>query len=82
MKTAKASELDRIVDEGEESILDYADLSTLRKPNQEQQRSLSIQLPEWLIETLDREANRVGVSRQAILKIWLVERADRMRATK
>lgn len=35
MKTAKASELDRIVDEGEENILDYADLSTLRKPNQE-----------------------------------------------
>ncbi|WP_033515197.1 type II toxin-antitoxin system BrnA family antitoxin [Bifidobacterium cuniculi] len=81
MKTAKASELDRIMDEGEESILDYADLSTLRKPNKERQRSLSIQLPEWLVETLDREASRMGVSRQAILKVWLVERADSMRAT-
>lgn len=76
MKSAKAVELDRIFEEGEESILDYADMSTLRKPNQEKQRSLSIQLPEWLIDALDREARRMGISRQAVMKVWLVERAD------
>lgn len=78
MKSAKAAELDRIFDEGEESILDYADMSTVRKPNQEKQRSLSIQLPEWLINTLDREAGRMGISRQAVMKVWLVERADQL----
>lgn len=78
MKSARAAELDRIFDEGEESILDYADMSTLRKPNQEKQRSLSIQLPEWLINTLDREAGRMGISRQAVMKVWLVERADQL----
>ncbi|MCI1673532.1 MAG: BrnA antitoxin family protein [Bifidobacterium tibiigranuli] len=76
MKTAKTSDLDRIFDEGKESILDYADMSTLRKPNKEGQRPLSVQLPEWLIEVLDREARRMGISRQAVMKVWLTERAD------
>ncbi|MDF7664573.1 antitoxin [Bifidobacterium sp. ESL0745] len=82
MKTRKAAELDRIFDDGNESILDYADMSTLRKPNKEkdEQRSLSLQVPEWLVEVLDREAARVGISRQAVIKVWLTERADRMRA--
>lgn len=83
MKTIKsAEELDRIFDDGEESILDYADMSTLRKPNREKEndalRQLSIQLPEWLVGTLDREASRIGISRQAVMKTWLVERADKL----
>ncbi|WEV66149.1 MULTISPECIES: antitoxin [unclassified Bifidobacterium] len=82
MKMRKAAELDRIFDNGDESILDYADMSTLRKPNKdkEEQRSLSLQMPEWLIGVLDGEAARVGISRQAVIKVWLTERADRMRA--
>jgi hypothetical protein len=37
---------------------------------------LSVQLPEWLIEVLDREACRMGISRQTVMKVWLTERAD------
>jgi hypothetical protein len=37
---------------------------------------LSVQLPEWLIEVLDREARRMGISRQTVMKVWLTERAD------
>ena len=82
MRTAKSDEeLDRIFEEGKESILDYADMGTMRKPNREKRedgtlRQLSITLPEWLVGTLDREASRIGISRQAVLKTWLVERAD------
>ncbi|MCH4209399.1 type II toxin-antitoxin system BrnA family antitoxin [Bifidobacterium sp.] len=59
-----------------QSILDYADMSALRKPNKEEQRPLSVQLPEWLIDVLDREARRMGISRRDAMKVWLAERAD------
>ena len=81
MKTAKAADLERIFDEGKESITDYADMSTVRKPNKDEQRALSLQLPAWLIETLDGEAARMGVSRQAVIKVWLTERADSLANT-
>ncbi|QAY32544.1 CopG family transcriptional regulator [Bifidobacterium pullorum subsp. gallinarum] len=79
MKTAKSDEdLDRIFEEGEESILDYADMSSLRHPNRERNalKALSVQLPEWLVGVLDGEAARMGISRQAVMKVWLTERAD------
>ncbi|WEV72760.1 antitoxin [Bifidobacterium sp. ESL0790] len=78
----EAAELDQIFDKGDESILDYADMSTLHKPNKDkdEQKALSLQIPEWLVEVLDCEAARVGISRQAIIKVWLTESADRMRA--
>lgn len=83
MKTAKSDEeLDRIFEAGDESILDYADMTTLRKPNRERDvmKAMSIQLPSWLVDTLDREAGRMGISRQDVLKVWLVERADSLAA--
>ena len=69
----KAKDFDKKFDEGQKDIIDDLDLNTLRKPNQEQKR-INVDFPAWVIESLDREAARIGVTRQSIIKIWLVER--------
>ena len=69
----KAKDFDSKFEEGQEDIIDDLDLTTLRKPNQEQKR-INIDFPTWVIESLDREAARIGVTRQSIIKVWLVER--------
>ena len=69
----KAKDIDRKFDEGIEDIIDDLDLSTARRINQEQKR-INVDFPSWVVESLDREAARVGVTRQSIIKVWLVER--------
>ena len=68
----KAKELDKKFDEGE-SIIKHIDLSKARRPNQEQKR-VNVDFPLWMIQSLDKEAKRLGVPRQSIIKIWLAER--------
>lgn len=65
-------EFDRRFDEGE-SILDYVDMSTIRRPNLELKRT-SVQLPVCMINELDRQARRLGITRQALIKIWIAEK--------
>jgi hypothetical protein len=33
-----------------------------------------VDFPVWMIESLDREARRIGVTRQSIIKVWIAER--------
>ena len=68
----KAKELDKKFDEGK-SVLKHLDLSKARRPNQEQKR-VNVDFPLWMIQSLDKEAKRLGVPRQSIIKIWLAER--------
>nr|WP_289072890.1 CopG family transcriptional regulator [uncultured Halomonas sp.] len=69
----KAKEFDKKFDENQDDILDDLDLSTARRVNQEQKR-INVDFPAWVVESLDREAARIGVTRQSIIKVWLVER--------
>lgn len=69
----KAKDFDKKFDQNQEDIIDDLELTTLRKPNQEQRR-INVDFPAWVIESLDREAARIGVTRQSIIKVWLVER--------
>ena len=78
MKPITAEELDRVFDDGEEDIVQYFDLSTARRPGLEARR-VNVDLPQWMISSLDKEASRVGVARQAIIKIWLDERLTQQR---
>ena len=71
----KASELDKKFDEGED-ISEFLDLSQARRPGQEQKR-VNVDFPVWMIERLDREARRLGVPRQSIIKIWIAERLEK-----
>ena len=69
----KAKDFDKKFDEGEKDIVDDLDLSSARRVNLEQKR-INVDFPHWVVESLDREAARVGVTRQSIIKVWLVER--------
>nr|WP_081302796.1 CopG family transcriptional regulator [Aliivibrio fischeri] len=55
------------------------DLSKAKRPMQSQKR-VNVDFPTWMIESLDREANRVGVTRQSIIKVWLAERLESVAA--
>ena len=68
----KAKELDKKFDEGK-SIIEHLDLLKAKRPNQEQKR-VNVDFPLWMIQSLDKEAKRLGVPRQSIIKIWLAER--------
>ena len=68
----KASELDKKFDDGED-ISEFLDLSKTRRPEQEQKR-VNVDFPVWMIHCLDKEAKRLGVPRQSIIKIWIAER--------
>jgi hypothetical protein len=70
--TITAKEFDRIFDSGED-ISSYLDWSSAQRPGLEQRR-VNVDLPSWMIDSLDQEAKRVGVTRQSVVKIWLAER--------
>ena len=72
----KASELDEKFDEGQD-ISEFLDLSQARRPGQEQKR-VNVDFPIWMIHRLDKEAKRLGVPRQSIIKIWIAERLQRV----
>ncbi len=71
----KAEEFDAKFDKNKEDIIDDLNLSTLKRPNKTQKR-VNIDFPVWVIDSLDREASRMGVTRQSIIKVWLVERLE------
>ena len=71
----KASEFDRKFDD-DESVLDMLDLASARKPNLAQKK-VNVDFPVWMIESLDRTARRLGVTRQSVIKMWLAERLER-----
>jgi len=68
----KAEEFDRKFDDGED-ISEHLDMANARRPEQEQKR-VNIDFPLWMIHLLDKEAKRLGVPRQSIIKVWVAER--------
>ena len=74
----KAKDFDNKFDEGK-SIVKHLDLSKARRPKQEQKR-VNVDFPNWMIQSLDKEARRLGIPRQSIIKIWLAERLQRSSA--
>ena len=72
-----SSEFDRRFEEGK-SVIDALDLSAARRPRLEQRR-VNVDFPIWMVEQLDQEASRLGVTRQSIIKVWLAERLERHR---
>jgi hypothetical protein len=70
----KAKKFDSEFDSGKD-ITEALDLSKARRPLQEQKR-VNVDFPIWMIESLDKEAGRLGVTRQSIIKVWLAERLE------
>ncbi len=71
----KARELDRKFDDGK-NISKHLDLSKARRLEQEQKR-VNVDFPVWMIHSLDKEAKRLGVPRQSIIKVWVAERLEK-----
>ena len=70
----KAKEFDARFDRGED-VTHALDLSKARRPGQQPCR-VNVDLPEWMIGSLDKEAKRLGVTRQSIIKVWIAERLE------
>lgn len=71
----KARQFDKTFDEGKD-ISRHLDISKARKPKQEQKR-VNVDFPLWMIQLLDKEAKRLGVPRQSIIKVWVAERLEK-----
>ena len=71
----KAKIFDEKFDKGE-SVLRHLDMSKAIRPGS-QQRRVNVDFPVWMIESLDKEANRLGVTRQSIIKVWISERLQK-----
>ena len=71
----KAEELDQIFDDGKEDIIEHLDLNTTRRPSQEQKR-VNVDFPVWMVNALDKEAGRLGVTRQSVIKFWIAEKLN------
>jgi len=71
----KAKDFDKKFDQGREDIIEDLELSSLKRPNQAPRR-VNVDFPEWMIVSLDKEAARLGVTRQSIIKVWLAERLE------
>jgi len=70
----KAKELDKKFDEGK-SIVEHLDLSQARRPDQEQKR-VNVDFPIWMVDSLDREAARLGVPRQSLIKMVIARHLE------
>ena len=70
----KAKEFDSDFDQGKD-ITGSLNLSNARRTKQQQKR-VNVDFPTWMIEMLDKEAGRLGVTRQSIIKVWLAERLE------
>ena len=74
----KAKNLDRAFDAGED-ITQFLDLSKARRPKQEQKR-VNVDFPIWMIQSLDKEAKRLGVPRQSLIKVLIAQHLEKTRA--
>jgi hypothetical protein len=72
-----SEDLDRVFDEGQEDISPYLDLSTAQRPGRDVKR-VNVDFPVWMIDSLDREATRLGITRQSVIKTWIADRLDKV----
>ena len=72
----KANEFDKRFDGGKD-ISKYLDMSKAKRPGQERKR-VNVDFPLWMIRFLDKEAKRLGVPRQSIIKVWIAERMEKI----
>jgi hypothetical protein len=71
----KASNFNEKFDEGE-SVIEWLDLEQASRPELEVKR-VNVDFPAWMVQALDKEARRVGVTRQALIKLWLADKLSK-----
>lgn len=73
-RTLSSDAFDKAFDAGED-IARHLDVAKARRPGLESQR-LSVDAPAWMVDRLDREAERLGITRQSLIKVWLAQRLE------
>lgn len=71
----KTKQFDAGFDEGQD-VTGELDMTRAHRPGREQRR-VNVDFPTWMIDALDAEAARLGVTRQSVIKVWVAERLDR-----
>ena len=74
----KAKKFDEKFDKGK-SITRFLDQSKAKRPDRDQKR-VNVDFPVWMIFSLDREAHRLGVTRQSVIKLWLADKLKEVSA--
>ena len=70
----KAKDFDQKFDD-DQDVSEFYDIEKAKRPGREQRR-VNVDFPTWMIQSLDKEAKRLGVTRQSIIKIWIAERLE------
>lgn len=70
----KAETFDRKFESGKDVTGDL-DLAKASRPRLKARR-VNVDFPDWMIDELDKEAKRLGVTRQSVIKVWLSERLE------
>ena len=73
--TMTAQELEQRFDDGED-ITPFIDMSSICRPGVDLRR-VNVDFPEWMVEKLDWQSRLIGVSRQALVKLWISERIQK-----
>ena len=79
MKKIKTTEFDKKFDEGKEDILEHLDLKSARRIGCEPKR-VNVDFPAWMVHSLDREAGRLGITRQSLIKMWVDEKLEKRKS--
>lgn len=72
----KAEDLDKKFDNGED-VLEHFDLKTSSRAGLEYKR-VNVDFPAWMVHSIDKEAIRLGVTRQSLIKLWLADKIDHL----
>lgn len=70
----KAKKFEQLFDEAVD-VTASLDLSKAKRVLQDQKR-VNVDFPAWMVDSLDREASKLGVTRQSVIKVWLAERLE------
>lgn len=70
----KASDLDKKFDNNEDVLGDF-DTEKARRPNIEQKR-VNVDFPSWMVQSLDKESQRLGITRQSLIKMWVADKLE------
>jgi hypothetical protein len=70
-KAQTAAQLDALHDSGED-LSGHLDVGHAKRPGRVTQR-VNVDFPEELLRAIDREAKRIGVTRQAFIKLRLAD---------
>jgi len=68
----KAKDFDKKFESGED-LTKQLDFSKARRVNQESKR-VNIDFPVWVVGQLDKQSKRLGITRQALVKVWIAEK--------